>query len=91
MVNNCLALLVGLSNGSVKMYSLQNNEMVACIERAHLEKFDEGVNCILSLEGTEDSSGGERLPFFVTGGADSLVKVFEHNPYAVKEDEEKKE
>mmetsp|Transcript_28026 Transcript_28026/g.42386 ORF Transcript_28026/g.42386 Transcript_28026/m.42386 type:complete len:119 (+) Transcript_28026:1506-1862(+) len=89
MVNNCLGLLVGLSSGDIKMINLQTNEMIACIERAHLEKFDESVNCILSLEGTEDASGDDKLPFFVTGGADSLVKVYEHNPYAIKEDEKK--
>lgn len=35
---------------------------------------------IQSLPGAAKS-----VPFFVSGGADGMVKIFEHNPYVVKD------
>jgi hypothetical protein len=41
---------------------------------------NEGVNTIFEIK----SQNGPALPFFATGGADSLIKIFEHNLYSVE-------
>jgi len=88
LANNCLNLVIGFSNGDVKLFDLKTLKVVAIIEKAHQQKYDESVNCLACLESTgEEDPDRERLPFILSGGADNLVRVHEHNLYAIEKKE----
>lgn len=60
-------------------------KLLSIIKDAHLCKYEEGVNCLAVIESPDIDSSDKnptgQLPFFVSGGADSMMKIFEHNPY----------
>ena len=84
--NNCQNIVVGLSNGNIQLYD-SKAKLLNIVEKAHNQKYDEGVNCLLAIQNLSGSSkagsGTQNLPFFVSGGADGQMKIFEHNPYQV--------
>ena len=99
-LNNSLHLVAGLNDGS--LYLLESSgsmNTLTIVENAHQPKYDEAVNCITSLmnsdqDGSQRSAKNETLsnnvPFFVTCGADSTIKIFEHNLYQFKKPSETK-
>lgn len=84
-LNNGLNLIVGFNSGSIHLYDTKTLKLLSMVKNAHLEKNDEGVNCLKLLESTDADSTDKnpvgQLPFFISGGADSMLKIYEHNPY----------
>lgn len=77
-INNGLNLLVGSTSGFIKLYELKTYQEQAEVLNAHLPKGGDGVNCMIELQDQDMKSG---LPFFISGGSDNNVKIFEHNLY----------
>jgi len=65
--NSGLNLMTGALDGSLKVWDVRTYKLLSEV-KAHDKKYDEGLLCICAHPG---------LPFAATGGADSLVKVFE--------------
>ena len=72
---NGFEIISGSHDGSIKVWDLRKssdsstNWVPLCsVETAHEKKYDEGVQCIV-VHPTQ--------PFLASGGADSLVKMFE--------------
>jgi len=84
--NNCANIIVGLSNGNINLYDAKGT-LQNVIEKAHTQKHDEGVNCLLAIQNfagsTKQGATSSNMPFFVSGGADGCMKVFEHTQYQV--------
>ena len=59
-------------------------------ENAHKVKNKQAIPCMTSLSRAPNSSeeDTEALPFFISCGNDSTMKIFEHNLYRIKTDEE---
>jgi len=75
-----LHMITGGNDGSVKLWDIRGasnkpvTEFVSATNTvAHGRKFDEGVMCV-AVHPESNSN-----PFFATGGADSLVNVYELN------------
>jgi len=83
-LNNCLHFVVGYSNGSLVLFDSKTLKALKTIEKAHSSKNGEAVNSIVEIKNSNENSA-PALPFFATGGADSLLKIFEHNLYLVAE------
>jgi hypothetical protein len=78
-------LIVGFKSGKINLYDTKAMKLLSIINNAHLVKSEEGVNCLAVIQ-SGDNDGAEKnpsgqLPFFVSGGADSMIKIYEHNPY----------
>ena len=85
-INNGLQLVVGMRSGKIQVFDTKEMKLLSIVNDAHLVKSEEGVNCLASIETLENQESQEnnsngQLPFFVSGGADSMIKIFEHNPY----------
>ena len=93
-LNKCLNLAVGFSSGVIKLFDCKTLKVLSIVKKAHIQKNGEGVNSLIEIiqsakkeEGSSpddksaDSTSTPNLPFFISGGADSMVKIFEHNPY----------
>ena len=79
--NNCSSIIVGKSNGNINLYD-SAGALLNVIEKAHTPKYDEGVNCLLNIQNSAGSLKSEgstsNMPFFISGGADGCMKIFEH-------------
>lgn len=89
LLNNNLHIAVGLASGSIHLLETKGSySTVGIVQKAHLQKYDEAVNSIVELNSdasNSDANAGQKaLPYFVSCGADSLVKIFEHNLYSSK-------
>jgi len=82
LLNNCLNLLIGLSSGDILLYDLKTLSLTSTISKAHLTKYDESVTCLMAIQSLPGAA--KPVPFFVSGGADGMIKMYEHNPYVVK-------
>ena len=49
------------------------------VDKAHLCKSDEGVTSMIQLHSLPDQ--GSQLPYFITSGADQMIRIFEYNLY----------
>ena len=79
-VNKCLGAMIGYSDGSIHLYDLnQASKPVSVIENAHIQKDGEGVSCLIQVKQADDDQ-----PFIVSCGADGNLKIFELNPYFIK-------
>jgi striatin 1/3/4 len=69
-----MQLVTGGHDGAIKTWDVrklsgENESALICsVENAHQSKYNEAVQCIQAHSTT---------PFIATGGADSLIKVFE--------------
>lgn len=81
LLNNCLHLLIGLSSGDILLYDLKTLSLSQTISKAHLPKYDESVTCLMAIQSLPGAA--KPVPFFVSGGADGMIKMYEHNPYVV--------
>jgi len=88
-LNNCLHIVAGLTDGSMKLYESSGQmNLISIVENAHQPKYGEAVNSISCLMNSEQSTrSNSNLPFFVSCGADSTLKIFEHNLYQMKKGE----
>ena len=100
-VNNGLTLLVGFADGSVAAVETNMWKLQSMVKNAHLSRDRHGmtVNCLLSLDcdntlkadvkdkaaKDKSSSVSNAVPLVLTGGADGIIRIFEHNPYFVRE------
>ena len=66
--NSGLHMITGCHNGSLKVWDVRTYKCVSELKEAHLRKYDEGVMCIATHQS---------MPFFATGGADSIINIFE--------------
>ena len=55
--NNCLNLLVGYATGEIKLYDFKTLKLLSVVQKAHLQKDQDGVNCIITTKvaGTDKS------------------------------------
>lgn len=70
--SGAIHFISGGHDGSIKVWDMRTFKTIAEISKksAHKRKFDEGVLCLASHS---------EAPFFASGGADSVVNIYELN------------
>lgn len=64
------SLLIATHTGDLYLWDLRTLKKIHAVPGIHEKKFDEGVLSLGVHQG---------LPFFATGGADQVIRVFEAN------------
>jgi len=63
-----MEIITASHDKSIKVWDLRTQKQMDHVENAHLNKYDEGVQCLCTHKS---------LPFVASGGSDSLIKIFE--------------
>ena len=91
LLNNSLHLSAGTAAGNLYLINAGSLAVTSSLIGAHDQKFDQGVHGIVELCGEETQEGGRdpnslsggvtKLPLMATVGADSRMRILEHNLY----------
>jgi striatin 1/3/4 len=65
-----LQVITGGHDGSVRVWDVRQGMIVSEANRRHMKKYDEGVMCL---------AAHSESPFIASGGADSIVNIYEMN------------
>lgn len=82
-INNCMGLLVARGDGSVSLFTLNNNQLTKTFEKKnfHLSSNHSSVTALASISDSQPNQGEEgkqeKLPFFATGGIDGSIYIHE--------------
>lgn len=93
-INSCLGLLVSRGDGSVSLFTLNNNTLTKTFEKKnfHLSSNSISVTALACISDTQPGQGDEgkqdKLPFFATGGIDGSISIHEVVNNKIEDDDQ---